>query len=277
MTSTSYDHLGRHLAIALAQFLEPIEARAESRCWLEEGLDRSRAWLAAHGGDPVPDEDAAKVEAWLERRRLGEPWSYLIGWAPFRGRRFQVTPATLIPRPETEMVLEAALEIGRRLKVLHACDIGTGTGILAVSMALETDWDVVATDISKSALAVAKANAAQLGAKVRFYQGDLLAAVPDPVGLVVSNPPYVDPADEPTLQRELAFEPREALFAPDRGLALATELLRQAHRRMAPGCVLEIGSGQGAELEERAKAIGWRCTGVHQDLSGHDRVLMALR
>jgi release factor glutamine methyltransferase len=276
MTAT-YDQLGRDLVSALGRFLEPEEARAESRCWLEEGLGLSRAWLAAHGGEPVDPEQALRVTGWLERRRQGEPWAYILGWSPFRGRRFQVTSATLIPRPETELVLEAALDIGRRLKVLHACDIGTGSGILAVSMALETDWDVVATDISADALAVARANADQLGARVRFRQGDLLAAVPDPVGLVVSNPPYVDPADEPTLQRELAFEPRGALFAEDHGLALATALLKQAHARMAPGCVLEIGAGQGEPLRVRAEAAGWRCVRVHQDLAGHDRVLMALR
>lgn len=274
---TDHSQLARELAAKLAEFLEPEEARAESRIWLEEGLGLSRAWLAAHGPDPVPAETLAQVEGWLARRRQGEPWSYILGWAPFRGRRFQVTSATLIPRPETELVLEAALEVGRRLKVLHACDIGTGSGILAVSMALETDWGVTATDLSPGALAVARANAAQLGARVRFFQGDLLAAAPDPLGLVVSNPPYVDPADEPSLQRELAFEPREALFAPDRGLALATALLRQAHARQAPGCVLEIGAGQGAELQARAEAIGWRLCAVHQDLAGHDRVLMALR
>lgn len=274
---TTYARFGRDLAAALAQHLDPDEARAESRVWMEDGLGLSRAWLAAHGADPVPPEQAGQVAAWLERRRLGEPWAYILGWAPFRGRRFQVTPETLIPRPETEMVLEAALEIGRRLHVLHACDIGTGSGILAVSMALETDWSVTATDISPGALAVARANAAQLGARVRFVQGDLLAAVPDPVGLVVSNPPYVDPADEPSLQRELTFEPRGALFAGDHGLALASGLLRQAQARKAPGCVLEIGAGQGETLAARAKAAGWRCCAVHQDLAGHDRVLMALR
>ena len=277
MPTTSYQHLTRQLAASLAGFLEPDEARAESRCWLEEGLGLSRTWLAAHGEDPVAPEQARQVSDWLARRRLGEPWAYIVGWAPFRGRRFRVTPDTLIPRPETELVLEAALDLGRRLKVLHACDIGTGSGILAISMALETDWAVVATDISPGALAVARVNAAELGARITFREGDLLAAVADPVGLVVSNPPYVDPADEASLQRELAFEPRSALFAADRGLALATQLLQQAHRRGAPGCVLEIGAGQGEPLVLRAKAAGWRLAAVHQDLAGHDRILMALR
>ena len=273
----TYDRLGRDLAHSLAQFLDPQEARAEGRRWLEEGLGLSRSWLAAHGDQPVAADDALKIEAWLVRRRQGEPWSYLLGWAPFRGRRFQVSPATLIPRPETELLLEAALEVGRRLKVLHACDIGTGSGILAISLALETDWELVATDLSPGALAVAEANARALGARVRFYQGDLLAAVPGVLGLVVSNPPYVDPADAAGLQPELAFEPASALYAPERGLALSTSILQQAWRRSAPACVLEIGAGQGPELQRRAKAVGWVRTVVHQDLAGHDRVLMVLR
>jgi len=272
----SYTHLLRHLAATLGQFLDPAEAQAESRRWFQEGLGRSQAWLMAHGEDEVPEEELDAVTRWLTRRQAGEPWSYILGWCDFRGHRFKVTRDTLIPRPETELVLEAALEVGRRLGVLHACDIGTGSGILAVCMALETDWAVTASDISKGALAVARENAGALGAKVTFRQGDLLAPLPDPLGLVVSNPPYVDPADAPALQRELGFEPASALYAPDRGLALSTELLRQARRRLAPACVLEIGAGQGAELERRALAAGWKRAKTHQDLAGHDRVLMAL-
>jgi len=274
--AATHSQLLRNLAGALAQFLDPEEAHHESRRWFEEGLGLAPAWLAAHGNEPAPEAGIAQVSAWLARRREGEPWSYILGWTEFRGRRFQVTRDTLIPRPETELLLEAALEVGRRLKVLHACDIGTGSGILAVSMALETDWEITASDISPGALAVAEANAAQLGARVLFRRGDLLAPLPDPLGLVVANPPYVDPADAPGLQRELAFEPATALFAPDHGLALATAILQQARRRSAPACVLEIGSGQGPELQTRAQATGWKRVVVHKDLAGHDRVLMAL-
>jgi release factor glutamine methyltransferase len=143
-------------------------------------------------------------------------------------------------------------------------------------MALETDWAVRASDISRGALEVARENAAALGARVDFHLGDLLVPLPDPLGLVVSNPPYVDPADAPGLQPELAFEPASALFAPDRGLALSAALLVQARRRGAPGCVLEIGAGQGPELERRALDTGWKRVKVHQDMAGHDRILMAL-
>lgn len=275
MTQT-YLQLRLDLASALSEFLEPMEAHAEANRWFEEGLERSRVWLAAHGGEFVPDEDRHRVGDWLRRRRTGEPWAYILGWAPFRGRRFRVDRHTLIPRPETELVLEAALDVGKRLKVDRVCDIGTGSGILAISLAVETPWLVTATDISPGALAMAQANARELKADVTFLQGDLLQPVQGPLGLVVSNPPYVDPADEPTLQRELAFEPASALFAEEQGLALSTELLRQARHRASPGCVLEIGAGQGAELETRAKALGWKRVVVHQDMAGHDRVLMAL-
>jgi len=211
----TYAQLRLDLASALAEFLDPLEAHGEANRWFEEGLDRNRTWLAAHGEEPVSEEERRRVGTWLRRRRDGEPWAYILGWTTFRGHRFQVDPRVLIPRPETELVLDAALEVGRRLKVDRVCDIGTGSGILAVCLALETDWSVTATDLSRGALEVAQRNATDLGAPVVFHPGDLLAPLPDPLGLVVSNPPYVDPADRSGLQRELAFEPPEALFAEE--------------------------------------------------------------
>lgn len=272
----TYAELRQLIVSRLETFLDGPEARAEGLRWLQEGLGMDRVGLVLRGSEDVPEAEVQRVQDWLVRREQGEPWSYLLGWAGFRGRRFEVTRDTLIPRPETELLLEAALDMGRRLNVRHATDVGTGTGILAVCLALETDWDVKATDISRRALKVARRNAESLGASVAFFEGSLLGPVPDPVGLVVSNPPYVDPADRSTLQRELGFEPESALFAEDRGLALSTELLRQARVRRAPGTVLEIGSGQGRELQARAEAMGWRKVAVHQDHAGHDRVLLAL-
>lgn len=275
MASTCRD-LHRDLTRALSEFLEPGEARAEAFLWLEEGLGLSRSALAARGQDPAPADAEAQVQAWLARRRTGAPWAYLLGWSRFRGRRFTVTPDTLIPRPETELLVEAALEVGRRLGVNRVVDVGTGSGIVAVTLALETPWQVTAADLSPGALAVARANAAALGAPVTFVEGSLLDPVPDPLGLVVANLPYVDPADAPTLQRELAFEPDLALFAGDRGLALTTDLLAQARRRGAPACLLEIGAGQGGELCRRGLGSGWGKVMVHQDVAGHDRILVAL-
>ena len=272
----TYTQLRLDLGAALASFLSPREASLEAVRWFEEGLGKDRVWMAAHGDEGVPDEVRRQVSRWVRQRQQGMPWAYILGWTSFRGRRFKVSPDTLIPRPETELVLEAALEVGRRLKVRRACDIGTGTGILAISLALETDWEITASDLSPAALAIAKGNATALGAAVTFFQGDLLGPVPAPLGLVVSNPPYVDPADEPGLQRELGFEPRMALFAEDHGLALSEAILRQAKARMAPAVVLEIGAEQGRELVARAENMGWARVTCSQDFAGHDRVLVAL-
>jgi release factor glutamine methyltransferase len=257
-------------------FLDPEEAHAESVRWFEEGLDFSRSWMVAHGSEVVPVTVRRRVSAWVRRRRTGEPWAYILGWCRFRERRFKVTRDTLIPRPETELLLEAALDVGRRLKVDRCVDVGTGSGILAINLGLETDWRMTATDLSPGALAVAGENAVSLGAKVTFIEGSLLDPVPDPTGLVVANLPYVDPADLPGLQRELAFEPATALFAADRGLALSDALLVQAKARQAPACLLEIGAGQGGELCRRALGIGWGKAMIHQDFAGHDRLLVAL-
>lgn len=272
----TYHQLRLDLAAALAQFMDPREANAEAIRWFEEGLGRGRSWMAAHGDDSVPAEARSQVSTWLRRRKKGEPWAYILGWTEWRGRRFDVTRDTLIPRPETEMVLEAALEVGHRLKVRRAVDVGTGTGILGISLALETDWEVCATDISQGALAVARRNAAALGASLSFHLGHLLDPIQGPLGLVVSNPPYVDPADRSSLQPELAWEPASALFAEEQGLALNRELLREARRRAAVACVLEIGAGQGEALEAEGLALGWKRVQVHRDMAGHDRVLMAL-
>lgn len=272
----TYHQLRLDLAAALALFLDPEEAHAECIRWFEEGLDLSRSWMVAHGAEQVPAEVRRRISGWVRRRKKGEPWAYILGSSAFRGRRFKVDPATLIPRPETELLVEAALDVGHRLKVDRCVDVGTGSGIIAVSLALETDWQVSASDVSPGALAAARENARTLGAAVRFHEGHLLDPVPDPLGLVVANLPYVDPADQPTLQRELAFEPASALFAPDRGLALSDALLGQARTRQAPACLLEIGAGQGGELCRRAMGMGWQKAMVHQDFAGHDRILIAI-
>ena len=273
--SITYSELRLDLASALAHFLEPEEASAESLRWFEDGLDWNRAKLASRGDETVPAEMRHQVGQWLRRRREGEPWAYIIGFETFHGHRFKVTRDTLIPRPETELVLEAALETGRRLGLRRACDIGTGSGILGICLALETDWEVTGSDISEDALKVARRNAENLVARINFVEGDLLASIPDPLELVVSNPPYVDPADASTLQRELSFEPAQALFAGEKGFALSTGILHQAQARCARAVVLEIGAGQSVELIERARSFGWKQVLARQDWAGLDRILIA--
>ena len=253
-----------------------LEANAESWRWFEEGLGWGRARMAAHGEEPAPSEIEGRLDTWFTRRKQGEPWAYILGWTTWRGRRFRVTPATLIPRPETELVLESAIHLANQISAKRVVDVGTGTGILGVTLALETPLEVTATDISLEALAVAKENAQSHGAGLTFVCGDLLEPVSDPVDLVVSNPPYVDPDDELVLQRELSFEPRIALFAPDHGMEVATRLLKQGTERNARGLVMEIGAGQGDALKARAVEMGWRTAAIEQDTAGHDRVLTAM-
>jgi len=256
--------------------LTDIEANAESWRWFEEGLGWGRARIAAHGEEPVPKESEGQLDAWLDRRKQGEPWAYILGWTTWRGRRFCVTPATLIPRPETEFVLESALRLANRLAARRVIDVGTGAGILGVTLAIETTLDVTATDISAEALDVARKNAQSHNAGLTFVCGDLLGPVSGPIDLVVSNPPYVDPKDEMALQRELSFEPRMALFAPDHGMGTATRLLKQGIERNAKGLVMEIGAGQGDALRARAIWMGWQSVTIGQDTAGHDRVLTAV-
>ncbi len=278
--NVSWFLLRQRITAQLSAFLDPEEARAEAVAWLEEGLGRSRSWIAANGAEPVPFVAQARVAAWLKRREAGEPWQLILGWTPFRGQRFRVTRDTLIPRPETELVVEEALKLGHRLGAARAVDIGAGSGIIAISLALESSWPVSAVELSPAALAVAKENAASSDARVTFFEGSLLDPLPDAFfadgpALVAANLPYVDPADAPSLQRELDFEPASALFAADRGLALNKRLLRDARARGARGIVLELGAGQGAELTVFADACGWSAPHIVEDWHGHDRVLVA--
>ncbi|MDR1841394.1 MAG: peptide chain release factor N(5)-glutamine methyltransferase [Holophagales bacterium] len=275
MQNQSFTSARRALAEKLSLFLNHNEANAESWRWFEEGLGWGRARIIAHGEELVTEDIENQLAVWLDRRARGEPWAYILGWTTWRGRRFNVTPATLIPRPETEFVLESAIELAVQIGARRVVDVGAGAGILAVTLALETNLDVTATDISPKALAAAKQNAREHGVNITWLSGDLLASVPDPVDLVVSNPPYVDPKDKATLQRELFFEPAEALFAPDRGLEVITRLLEQCFERKARGLVIEIGSGQGDELSLRASKIGWQVIEIKQDTAKHDRVLVA--
>ncbi|MDR2561831.1 MAG: peptide chain release factor N(5)-glutamine methyltransferase [Holophagales bacterium] len=272
----SYFSARKELAKQLSRFLPELEAAAESWRWFEDGLGWDKARLHAHGEEPITESIEAQLGEWLDRRRSGEPMAYILGWVVWRGRRFRVTPATLIPRPETEIVLESALHLAKRLGSTYTVDVGTGSGILGISLALEANMQVTATDISAEAIEVAKHNASALGAQIEFACGDLLKPVDGPIDLVVSNPPYVDFADAPSLQRELAFEPRSALFSPGAGMDVAARLLKQCLERGAKGAVIEIGSGQGAKMKSQALEVGWKSIEIKQDMAKHDRVLIAL-
>jgi release factor glutamine methyltransferase len=232
-----------------------------------------RSWLFAHSTDLLREVWWIHYGRYLHQRIEGMPTQYITGRQEFYGREFRVTKDVLIPRPETEHLIEAALPRARGAIV----DIGTGSGAIAVTLALETQASVVATDISIPALGVAAGNARKLGADVTFVACDLGSALKgESFDLVVSNPPYVPEGD--TLQREVRdYEPGLALFAGADGMALYRRLIPEAARLLKPDgwLVMELGSqsldGVKAALE------GWRDVEVSKDLAGWARVIAARR
>ncbi|OJG17701.1 protein-(glutamine-N5) methyltransferase, release factor-specific [Enterococcus canis] len=224
----------------------------------------------------ISPEEIAQVEQDTEALLKDVPPQYLLGFEEFYGRQFQVTPATLIPRPETEELVELVLAqvSDEQLRVV---DIGTGTGVIAISLKLaRPNWQVTAVDLSTEALAVAEENARQLAADVRFLASDVLGAVNE-VDVIVSNPPYIA-ADE---WREMdasvrKFEPKMALFAEDNGLAIYRQIAQEAQQKLSVNgqIFLEIGYQQGAAVKALFEAaFPDKKVQLHQDLSGHDRMI----
>ena len=214
---------------------------------------------------------------------MGEPVAYLFGEKEFYGRVFRVDDRVLIPRPETEHVVEAALAVsaGSLPESPLILDVGTGSGCLAVTLALEIPGArVVGTDLSPGALAVASGNARRLGARVGFVRADLAAGLDlDRFDMVVSNPPYVDRSEAPDLSPEICnFEPHLALFPPGSGDSTLARLLGQA-RALSPNVplILEIGRGQLPAVERHASASGLHLDRAWNDYSGVPRALLLRR
>jgi release factor glutamine methyltransferase len=254
----------------------------EATLLLAAVLGLSEAQVMARDDEPVPPAAAARFAALLARRLRGEPVAYLLGGREFYGRRFAVDQRVLIPRPETEHVVEAALAL-RLPPAPRILDVGTGSGCLAVTLALELPGAaVVAADLSPGALAVAAANARRHGAggRVALVASDLTAALDlARFDLVVSNPPYVDPGEAPDLSPEVChFEPHLALFSPGSGTATLARLFREC-ARLRPGVplVVEIGSGQLDAAYRHAAAADLEIVAVRRDYAGIPRVLVLRR
>lgn len=252
----------------------------EAALLLGHVLGLTEAQVHARPERPVPDEAAVRFRALLERRLTGEPVAYLTGEREFYGRVFHVDPRVLIPRPETEHVVEEALKLALPATP-RILDVGAGSGCLAVTLALEIPGArVVATDLSPGALAVAAGNARRLGARVSFVRLDLTRGLDlARFDLVVSNPPYIDREDAPTLSPEVCnFEPHLALFAPGAGDSVLARLFAECGE-LPPGATLlvEIGFGQLATARRHAEASGLLLDGVRQDYAGIPRVLKLRR
>jgi release factor glutamine methyltransferase len=258
-------------------------SRLEARVLLAFASGKSPEWLAAHGPDPAGETSAARFGALVERRRRGEPIAYLTGAREFFGRRFEVSPAVLIPRPETELLVEIALERLSGAVAPRILDLGTGSGVLAVTLALERpDAVVVATDVSAPALEIARRNAAALGAVVAFREGHwwrALSAADAAFDLVVSNPPYVAASDPHLAQGDLRFEPQQALAAGEHGDDALRELVGDAPAWLAErGCLaLEHGFDQGELCRRLMQERGLQDVATRADLGHRDRVTAGTR
>ena len=268
-------------ALAAARQAIPI---AEARLLLRHVLDANAAWLEAHRDDLLPRSAAEAFAALVERRAAGEPVAYLLGFREFYGREFSVTPDVLIPRPETELLVE----IGQK-KVMRSgipgdggsataslLDLGTGSGCVAITLALELPQArVSAADISAAALAVARANATLLGAHVSFVESDWLACFAGQrFDVIVANPPYVAAGDPHLNAGDLRFEPPSALACGADGLDAIRSIIADASRHLEAGgwLLLEHGYDQAAALRELLAAAGFDDIEQHRDLAGIVRV-----
>lgn len=247
---------------------------------LRHVLGWDRAALLARPAHAVSEPERERLRALVRRRASREPLQYILGAQAFWKHEFLVTPAVLIPRPETELLVETSLECLKHLERPLVVDVGTGSGCIALSLAFERpDAEVHATDVSGPALRVARQNARWLGldGRVTFHEGQLLEPVAGlEVQLVVSNPPYVDPSERDSLAPEVRdHEPHLALFPPGDALAVYRRLVPAAARALRPGGALavEISPALPAGVQALFRDAGFPEPTVHEDLAGRPRVV----
>ena len=268
--------------IAAALGLAHRDARLDARVLAAHVLGVDTAWLIAHDTDPLSDTHAAAVESLLAQRLAGVPIAYLVGTREFYGRPFLVSPDVLIPRPDTELLVERALACVPPEQAMAVLDLGTGSGCIAITLALERPLaQVTAVDRSPAALAVAQRNADLLSARVEFLTSDWFAAFMPPrvlagrrFDLIVSNPPYIATADPHLARGDVRFEPLTALAAGQDGLDDLRRLTRAACAHLRPGGVLllEHGYDQSDAVQALLRENGIRLPQSWADLSGILRV-----
>ena len=276
--------VGERLAAARrvleAAGIPATEARFDAELLARTAVGWDRAALVTNLRKPFDQTHEPRFSAMLERRARREPAAYIIGEREFWGLPFEVTPAVLIPRPETELIVEEALVLfGDAAPPATIVDVCTGSGCLAVSLAREFSGSgVIATDISEAALEVARRNAArhQVAARIDFRLADLLEGVPGNISLIVANPPYVAQTDAAQLAPEVRDnEPSVALFAGDDGLDIYRRLLPAAGARLAPRghLILEVGLDQHEAIIQMAEEHRFRVDHTRRDLLGITRTL----
>ena len=279
--------LAQKLADARARLvaagIAPDEAAVDVDLYARTLLGWDRARLISEQPQPVPAELEPRFSEWIERRIRREPTAYIVGVREFWGHAFRVSPDVLIPRPETEFIVEEALPLLRAVEKPRIADIGTGSGILAISLACEVaDASVVATDISASALAVARQNAVSHGVDCRilFVRTSYLDGVSGPFDLIVANPPYVRDRDKPALSRDVRHEPDVALFGGEDGLRHVTGVLDTAADKLKPRgwFLMEFGYGQEDDVRALvAERPALRLDRIRHDLQGIARTAIMQR
>jgi len=247
----------------------------EIRMLLQAVTDWPVVRLLAHPETPLTTDTAAHLEALVARRIAGEPMAYLLGTREFYGRAFAIDARVLIPRPETELLVERALQCAPHAAAV--LDLGTGSGAIAVTLACERpDLQVTALDASAAALEVARVNALALGARVSTLHSDWYAALPAAArfALIVANPPYIAAHDPHLQEGDLRHEPRGALTEEGDGLGALRHIIAGAPGRLHPGgaLLLEHGHDQAAAVRALLAAAGFSAVASHRDLAGIERV-----
>jgi len=259
------------------------EPRRQAASLLAHAVGRDTTFLITHSDDALPAEQLALFRSFVARRAAGEPSQYIRGRQEFYGLDFEVTPDVLIPRPETELLVETALELLKGVRSPYVCDVGTGSGCITVALLGERrDARALALDISPAALRVAERNAARnnVADRARFLVSDCFDALRDTgesFDLIASNPPYVAEAEMETLQREVRdYEPRAALTPGGDGLAVVRRLVADAPRFLKPGghLLIEIGYGQHERVRSLVDPRAWTLVGIREDLQGIPRTVV---
>ncbi len=265
----------------MKQGLDRLDAQLLLGHVLDLAPERLRAWLLAHDTDALPVEALEAYLALVKRRAAGEPLAYLVGEKEFFGLRLRVSPDVLVPRPDTEILVEWALDCVRGLPAPRILDLGTGSGAIALALKhARPEAQVTAVDLSEAALAVARSNAERHALTVRFLRGAWWDALPDPLerfDLVVSNPPYVAADDEHLA--DLRHEPEMALASGPDGLDAIRSIVAGAPARLEPGCwlLLEHGYDQSPAVQGLLEAAELADATSRRDLSGHLRCSGARR
>lgn len=274
--SATRNAAGEPVSALIQRTSKRLDSRLEAELLICKALGVGRSWVYAHGEATLTAEQQSRLEGWVRARERGEPIAYLLGYREFYGRPFVVSPAVLIPRPETELLVDCVLgqlHSGRA----DIADVGAGSGCIALTLAAERpDWHVVATDLSDQALAVCQDNAVRLGLdRVERARGDLLAAVPGRrFDAIVSNPPYVAEEDPHLNCGDLRFEPALALASGPDGLTIIRRLVRQApqHLKTRGWLFIEHGYDQAQSVRQLLSDAGFIEIASRQDLAGIERV-----